>query len=283
MVSSMTDRCFQGYLKFVHQATGITISDDRVSMIESRLRRRLLALNLNSYDEYLTLVQSDEHEQKLFVDSITTNETYFFRTPRIWEYLEQTFLPEWSSKNPNQVFKAWSAAASSGEEAHSVGILCEEFRKSQPGFRYSVLGTDISHAMIERCTEGKYTGKSIRAFQKIHPKWFERCMEPSTDDTYQVNDKIRSRLRFKVHNLFRPFPHHERYDLVLLRNVMIYFNKVDQESLLSSIEPRISDHGILIIGESESLSHVQSQFEKIVNFIYHPIPRPVTAAPIAGE
>lgn len=125
---SISQTCFRKFCKVIHQLTGVTIGSDRTTLVEGRVRRRIRSLSLDSYEEYLQLVETDKREQTTFIDLITTNETYFFRTPRIWSYLFETFLPDWHEQNTGRTFKVWSAAASSGEEAHSLGVLCEAFK-----------------------------------------------------------------------------------------------------------------------------------------------------------
>lgn len=147
------EKCFTDYIKFIHELTGITIGKNRNSLVESRLRKRIVTLNLNSYESDFKRVKEDKAEQVKFVDLVTTNETYFYRTPRIWDYIEKRFLPDWFTKYPNTVFTAWSAAASSGEEAHTLGILCEAFKEKNPTFHYQILGSDISQEMVGLCQQ----------------------------------------------------------------------------------------------------------------------------------
>ena len=149
---------------------------------------------------------------------------------------------------------AWSAAASSGEEAHSLGILCQSFKEKNPEFLYQILGTDISHEMIELCQQGHYSGRSIEAFRKNRPQLFEKYMRNVQNDVFQVRTEIKSRLKFQKHNLFRPIENKDTFDLVLIRNVLIYFTGSDQEKVLRLIAPRLQPDSALIIGESESLS-----------------------------
>lgn len=268
----LSGSCFAEFLKLIHQLTGITISANRTSMIEGRLRRRVLALNLSSYEDYLNRVRTDKTEEAQFIDLVTTNETYFFRTPRIWEYLETRFLPAWARENPGTSLKIWSAAASSGEEAHSLGVICQAFRESHPAFSYQILGTDISGEMVELCQKGEYSGRSIEAFRQTRGSLFERYMRPVSEFSYQADPEIRKRLRFQRHNLFSSLESREKFDLVLLRNVLIYFKGEDQEKVLSLIAARLSEKGLLVIGESESLSHIQVPFRHEEPLIYRPLP-----------
>ncbi len=265
----LSEKCFGEYLNLIHELTGITIAKNRTSMIEGRLRKRVSTLKLSSYEDYLRLVKQDRSEQISFIDLITTNETYFFRTPRIWDYLETKFLPKWIAEHPKQVFTAWSAAASSGEEAHSLGILCQSFKDKHPNFLYQIVGTDISAEMIGLCQSGAYSGRSIESFRKTRTPLFDRFMRLSDSEEFRVSSEIKSRLRFLQHNLFRPLPTQDRFDLVLLRNVLIYFTAKDQETVLSLVEPRLAENGVLIIGESESLTHIRTQFKPIEPFVYN--------------
>lgn len=265
---SISQTCFLKFCKVIHQLTGVTIGSDRTTLVEGRVRKRIRSLNLDSYEEYLQLVENDKGEQTTFIDLITTNETYFFRTPRIWSYLFDSFLPDWYGQNRGRTFKVWSAAASSGEEAHSLGVLCEAFKSENSDFRYQILGTDISKKMVELCDEGVYTGRSLRAFRESKPEWFEEHMNAISSTEFKVNEEIKSRIRFRQHNLFQPLHATDRFDLVLLRNVLIYFKGEDQEKVVSLIAPRLAQDGLLVIGESESLAHINTGFQKKTNYVY---------------
>ncbi|MCB0363198.1 MAG: protein-glutamate O-methyltransferase CheR, partial [Bdellovibrionales bacterium] len=132
MKLDLNQDCLLEAITLVYQLTGITLATSRSSMIEGRLRKRVHALNLDNYHDYLKIVKIDKNEQEIFVDLVTTNETYFYRTPRIWDYIEKKLLPSWFQSNPKAVFTAWSAAASSGEEAHTLAILCQAFKDKNP-------------------------------------------------------------------------------------------------------------------------------------------------------
>lgn len=264
----LSKKCFEGFLELIHQLTGITIAENRNSMIEGRLRRRVTALNLKSYDAYLQLVRDDKVEQVNFIDLVTTNETYFYRTPRIWEYIEKKLLPNWITTHPKTVFTAWSAAASSGEEAHTLGILCQAFKEKHPTFLYQITGTDISNEMVDLCQTGHYSGRSLEAIKKSRPELFEKYMRKTGTENYEVIPEIKSRLKFQQHNLFTSLKIKESFNLVLIRNVLIYFKGQDQEKVISLIEPRMASDGILIIGESESLTHINTNFKSIEPLVY---------------
>lgn len=237
-------------------------------MVEGRLKKRLATLGLGDYESYLARVRADKGEQVHFIDLVTTNETYFYRTPRIWDYVERKLLPEWLATHPKAVFTAWSAASSSGEEAHTLGILCQAFKQKNPGFLYQITGTDISNEMVELCREGRYSGRAIESFKKTRPELFEKYMTAVDAKSFQVVPEIKARLKFHQHNLFKSLLSKEQFDLVLIRNVLIYFTNPDQEKVISLIKPKLAADGTMIIGESESLTNLNTDFKAREPIIY---------------
>ncbi len=262
------ESCFENILVLVHKLIGITIAKNKKSMVQGRLRKRIVSLGLATYEDYYHLVVESKDEKSIFIDLLTTNETYFFRTPRIWKYIEEVYLPQWAQNNAGKTFQAWSAAASSGEEAHSLGIICQKFKEKNPLFNYQIWGSDISREMVSYCMKGEYQGKSIEAFKTSMPDVFQRFMKLNLETKYEVLPEIKKRLSFFEHNLFSPLRNSINFDLILVRNVFIYFTAVDQEVVLSKLWDKLDPEGILIIGESESLANLNCNFKKIDNLIY---------------
>ncbi|MEO0335599.1 MAG: protein-glutamate O-methyltransferase CheR [Pseudomonadota bacterium] len=254
---------------FVHKVTGITLDESRSSMLVGRIRKRVIELELKDYESYLQLVKSNRDEETRFTTLITTNETYFYRTPRVWDFIENEFLPKHFQDESKKV-KIWSAAASTGDEAHTLGIVCEDFRSKNPAFGYSVLGTDISEKVINKANQGVYKGRPTQRFRDTRPDLFQKYMIGSDSEGFRVNPEIKFQIRFKIHNLFQALSGEQKFDLVLLRNVLIYFSKRDQELVLQNIRKVLSPKGYLIIGESESLNRLDTPFEPVKPLIYRP-------------
>ena len=267
-LDDLSENCFKKALQLIHSLTGISIAESRKSMVQGRLRKRAAELKMESYDQYLAFVEQNNDEKVKFIDIVTTNETYFFRTPRIWTYIQDVFLPEWIKRNEGKPFHAWSAAASTGDEAHSLGVLLQAFRDKNPKFSYQILGTDISREMVEICKVGVYKGRAIESFKSSKPDLFLKYMKAGNADGFQVIPEIKARLKFQEHNLFRPLLLKESFDLVLVRNVLIYFKGEDQEKVLKLIEPKLQEDGTLIIGESESLTHIKTGYLPVQPLIY---------------
>jgi len=268
----MRSACFRDYSALIYRLTGITFDIKKKGMLAGRIRRRLRALHIESYEEYYHVVRQSKDEERYFIDCVTTNETSFYRTPRIWEYICDKFLLDYhgAHSNINKELNIWSAAASTGEEAHTLGVVCHHFKQTHPAFRYRITATDISPAVIEEASEGVYRNRSIEKFRKLRPDLFHLYLKGSEEKGYSVIPEIRANIRFKEHNLFSPFSSSETFDLVLLRNVLIYFDKGNQERVLINIRKRLSPDGVLIIGESETLRNLDVEFNPICSAVYRP-------------
>lgn len=243
----------------VRRHTGIVMAERKWTLLHGRLRRRLQALELASYREYLAVLDQSAEEVCHFIDLVTTNETSFFRTPRIWEYLQSAFLPAWHAAHPAATLQVWSAAASTGEEAYSAAMLFEQFRERHPGFRYRILGTDIAQRVLDVGRAGQYLGRNIEGLRKLHPALLEKYFA-THEGTSTVLPALRASVSFRTHNLYQPLPEPTRFDLVLLRNVLIYFDEPGQEAVLESVRRSMADDAVLLVGESESLSRLRTGF-----------------------
>jgi len=267
----LSDSCFDGFVNIIDRVSGITIEKGRKSMLVGRIRRRVRELKLGSYDKYLQYIKDHRDEESNFINLITTNETYFYRTPRVWDFITNDFLCNWYQENHGKKLKIWSAASSTGEEAHTAGVICQDFKIANPGFQYSVLGTDISTDVVARATKGLYIGRAVERFQRTNPQLFKKHMVGDAENGYQVASIVKANISFKKHNLFKSFNNNEKFDLILLRNVLIYFTKENQKRVLANIHRCLSSDGYLIIGESESLSRIGADFESVSPLIYKPI------------
>lgn len=267
---NMDDGDFSKLRAIVHQNTGITIGESRKSMLVSRLRKRLREVDEPSFSSYIARLSKDPNEMQEMTNRVTTNETYFYRTPRVWDYFQDVFLPEFHAKGQSRTMRVWSAAASTGEEAHTVGMLLEQQRQTRPGFDYSVFGTDVSSRVLEVAQRGLYNGRSIARIKKEKPELFARHTVGNDIDGYQVASQIKSRIKFKLHNLLQNLGGVSPFDAIFLRNVLIYFTDEDQEKILKNIRRLIKSDGVLFIGESETLKKLNTEFSQIAPIIYAP-------------
>lgn len=240
-------------IALVRQHTGIAMSERKSILLERRLRPRMQALEIASYQAYLDKVVRDSAEVPHFIDLVTTNDTLFFRTPQVWEYVEHEFLPQWWQAHAGRRLHIWSAAASSGEELYSVAILCAEFQAKAPGFSYQIHATDISQQILAQARAGHYAGRSVEKLRASHPEWVKKYFRTASDGLHVV-DALKQNVELAQHNLLTPLKSRKQFDLVFLRNVLIYFDQDHQQIVLQQARHSMAPHARLILGESESIS-----------------------------
>lgn len=250
-------------LAMVRDYTGITMSERKRTLLQGRLRPRMRMLSISGYGDYLRFVESHPPELPFFIDLVTTNETSFFRTPRIWTYFAETFLPEWQAAHPRDTLNVWSAASSSGEEAWSVAMSADAFRLSTPGFDFRIFGTDICTSVVTKARTGRYQGRSIDGLLAARPDLVARYFS-AEGDAWRVAAELRARVQFERFNLLESLPRERRFDIVFLRNVLIYFDAPTQQTIVSNVVKAMRPGALLVLGESESLQRFDTglQFEQ---------------------
>lgn len=247
------------FIALVREHTGIAMSERKSILLERRLRPRMQVLEIGSYQDYLDKVVRDRAEVPHFIDLVTTNDTLFFRTQQVWDYVEQEFLPQWQRDHAGQTLKIWSAAASSGEELYSMAILGEEFKARTPGFAYQIYATDISQQILAQARAGRYAGRSVEKIRTSHPDWVKKYFQASSHGL-QVVEALKKNVELAQHNLLTPLKQAKQFDLVFLRNVLIYFDREHQETVLQQARHSMAPHARLILGESESISGLDTAY-----------------------
>lgn len=265
--AKMSDEEFNNLVDLVFEHTSIRMNSSKRHLLINRLSRRLRELGIDSYQQYYLFIKSPKGKSELgsFIDSVTTNETYFYRAPKIWDYFYQEYLPEWyNSLKIKKPLKMWCSASSSGEEPYTIGIFCEEFKSKHKDFSWSLAASDISNEMITRCKTGIYSGRSI---SKLKPIFLKKYFSPLPNEEYEVQNTIKKNINFFTHRL-QDNPKGRGFDIIFLRNVMIYFDKEVKEIVLKQMEKAINPGGILVIGESEGLVNLDTNFKYIKPSIY---------------
>ncbi len=249
---ALDDADLRKLLAMVREHTGIAMTERKRSLLQGRLRPRMRALSIPTYADYLRRVESQPGEVPYFIDLVTTNETAFFRTPRVWAYFGDHFLPEWQAAHPRETLQVWSAAASSGEESYSVAMLADGLRLAHPSFDYRIFGTDICSTVVASARAGRYQGRSIEQLVASRPDLIARyfCAE---EGGWRVTTDLRSRVQVECHNLMQPLARGRQFDIVFLRNVLIYFDAPTQQRIVANICGAMKPGALLVLGESESL------------------------------
>jgi chemotaxis protein methyltransferase CheR len=260
----LTEGEFARFQRFIHQAAGITLSASKKALVSGRLAKRVAHHGLASYGKYLDLLASGEvaSEVQTAVDLLTTNETYFFREGKHFEVLrEQAVL----AREQRRALRVWSAASSSGEEAYSMAMVLDDVLGSAP---WEVLGTDISTRVLQRARTGHYPEERTR---HIPPAYLKRyCLRGIGDQqgTLLVTRELRQRVRFAQVNLNTELPNLGQFDLVFLRNVMIYFNAETKRQVVARVLGPLASGGLFCIGHSETLNDITTAVQQVAPSIY---------------
>jgi len=250
------DRDFRRVCRLIHAHAGIHLSAHKLDMVYSRLVRRVRALGLARFSEYLDLVEADpDAEAQAFVNALTTNLTSFFREEHHFGVLAQQLLAD---HRPGEVMQVWCCAASTGEEPYSLAITaCEAFGTLAPPVR--ILATDIDTTVLETAARGVYALERIDALDLPRKRrFFQRGTGPNAGKC-RVHPALQELIDFRPLNLLDPDYglRGAAYTAVFCRNVMIYFDKPTQTHVLERIAPLLATDGRLYAGHSESFTHAQ--------------------------
>ena len=260
----ITDAEFKQFQQFIFDAAGIFMADAKRALVVGRLSKRLSVHGLDSFGAYFRLLASGTlpDEVQMAVDLLTTNETYFFREIKHFDFLRAQAS---AARQYGQMFRVWSAASSSGEEAYSIAMVLDDCMPSAP---WDILGTDISTRVLDGARRALYTLERAR---HIPPDYLRRyCRKGHGEyDGYLLVDKaLRSRVSFRQVNLNVALPEIGQFDVVFLRNVMIYFNNETKRQVVSRVISTLKPGGYFCIGHSESLNGISNAVQMVAPSIY---------------
>ena len=265
----LCDDNLSSLIGLVRKHTGIAMNEHKRVLLQGRLLPRMRALGLESYRDYVARVQSGGPEVEAFVNIVTTNDSAFFRTPAVWRWLENDFLKAWRLNANGGVLRIWSAAAATGEEAYSLAMLCAELREREPAFRFAIHATDIASEALAQARAGVYRGRSAERFQLARPALFAKYMAAGSQaGDHEVTPALRECVSFAEHNLLAPAPMLGHFDLVMLRNVLIYFDEANQERALRQVRAAMRGNARLVLGEQETISRIATPFEFEQHHVY---------------
>ncbi len=264
----ISDSEFGQFQRFIFEAAGITLTEAKKALVSGRLARRLHACRVKSYGEYFSLLMSGESpvELQTAVDLLTTNETYFFREPKHFEFLRKE-ITGGTLRVPS--LRVWSAAASTGEEAYSVAMVLEDCLTGKP---WEVVGSDISARVLKRARAGHYSMDRLGQFPPAYLQRFCLKGRASQEGTLLVQRALRNKVRFQQVNLNEPLPHLGSFEVIFLRNVLIYFSQETKRKVVARVLNLLKPGGYLFIGHSESLIEVTDAVELLAPAIYRKPP-----------
>jgi chemotaxis protein methyltransferase CheR len=260
---SFSDREFKHISEIMYEAAGLSYNDSKKSLIQSRLAPRIQKLGLEGFAEYIAILEdeSEAAEFQMAVDLLTTNETYFFREPKHYDLLQQE-LPGLADKSAISV---WSAASSFGDEAYSTAMLLSDLQISgRVGPNWSILATDISHRVLLSAKEAVYPEDRLRA---VSPERLRRyCLrgEGPAQGQALMQDKIRNRVQFGQLNLCKPFSGLGPFDVIFLRNVLIYFDPPTKVDVVDRVLAALKPGGLFFLGTAEGRVPCKTPLQTVI-------------------
>jgi chemotaxis protein methyltransferase CheR len=261
MVHAISDSEFILFRDLIYGLAGIHMPDTKKGLVSGRLGKRLRQLSLKSFRDYFARVREDAAERQVMVDLLTTNETYFFREPKHFDFLRGELLPRVGQRE----LRVWSAACSSGEEPYSLAMSLADTR----GFGgWRILGTDISGRVLAAARRGVYPMEDAESIPKKYLGRFCLRGVRSQQGKFCIDERLRQRIEFRQLNLNGNWGAMERFHLVFLRNVMIYFNATTKAQLVERIAGQLEPGGHLVIGHSETLNGLTSRFAVVRPSVY---------------
>ncbi len=264
----ISDKEFAQFQRFIHETAGISLSAGKRQLVAGRLAKRLQQLGLPSYGAYFSYLATGgaPDEAQTAVDLLTTNETRFFREPKHFDLLRDLAS---AARGKACSFRVWSAASSTGEEPFSIAMVLADRLGGGP---WQVLASDISMRVLARAQRGHYP---LERAAQIPPGYLKRfCLRglgPQAG-TFLIERSLRSRVQFQQINLNASLPDLGQFDVIFLRNVMIYFNDVTKRQVVARLLATLKPHGHLMIGHSESLHGITDAVEAVAPTVYRKVP-----------
>jgi chemotaxis protein methyltransferase CheR len=251
----LSGRDYARLRELIYTQTGICLSPEKKTMVEVRLKRRLRTLNMATYSAYCDFVfgRKGMREELVFlINVITTNKTDFFREPAHFAFLAQKALPELAVNG--RPFVVWSAGCSSGEEPYTIAMVMSEYAQAHPGFRFHILASDISTAVLEKAEMGVYSTECVAPIPLAFKRKYLLRSRDSNSTRVRVVPELRKLVEFRRLNFMdADYMLAGKVDAIFCRNVLIYFDRATQESILRKLVHNLTPSGYLFVGHSETL------------------------------
>jgi chemotaxis protein methyltransferase CheR len=265
---------FDQFRAFIYDKSGIKVDDKKVTLLSNRIRRRLQAGDFENFDVYYRFLTSTAGaaETEYFLDAITTNETFFFRTQKHFEWLQHDLLPELLAQQRagtrSRSLRIWSAGCASGAEPYTIAICLAENMHRLRDWSLQILGTDISEEELRTAREARFKPRSVEAVTgKLRRRYFQHLAEA---DLWEVRPEIKKLVEFKKHNLMTP-PPEPRFDCIFIRNVLIYFDRESKRVAIGNLISALAVGGYLLVGPSEGIYDMLEPLTRISPLLYQKV------------
>ncbi len=264
MQAALSEQEFHQFQSMLYEIAGISLSSAKKALVTGRLAKRLQHFKVNSYGEYFNLLNRPDTraELQVAIDLLTTNETYFFREVKHFDLLRDTILPAISGNRPVRI---WSGACSSGEEVYSIAMILAEVLGDRP---WEIVGSDISTRVLERAKAGHYPMERAEDIPQAYLSKY--CLKGvgAQTGTFLLDKSLRQRVQIMQVNLNAPLPKLGDFDVIFLRNVMIYFDQKTKQQVVARMLPMLRSNGYFLVSHSESLNGVTDALRVVSPSVY---------------
>jgi len=256
---------YVAFKSLVFKEIGIDLGDSKQSLVQTRLLKRVMHHKLDSYGEYLELVKKDSVEKNEMMNLITTNETYFFREQAHFDFLAK----ELGEYEKSEKYRIWSAAASAGAEAYSIAMLCDSFL---PKAGWEIIGTDINSDVIKKARMGLYPEKWVDKIPANLRKKYCLKGKGRHEGQFLVDRSLSKNMHFSVNNLMLVNREIGTFNMIFLRNVLIYFDAATKKKVVENVMNNLKVGGYLVISLTESLQNIEiKNLKQLDSSIYQKI------------
>ncbi len=260
----LQEKEFTQFRDLIYRIAGISMSPAKKPLVTSRLAKRLQYYGLASYGEYFQMITAanGQTELQMAVDLLTTNETHFFREPKHFDFLRQRILP---ARRPGKPLRIWSAACSSGEEPYSIAMLLDDVLRHAP---WQIVASDLSVRVLEKARTGLYPIERVMEIPSSYLSSYCLKGTGSQEGALLIERKLRERVQFMHYNLTEAPPKLGEFDVIFLRNVMIYFDQDTKRQVVKRLLSLLRPGGHFLVGHSETLNGVNEDLRLVQPAVY---------------
>lgn len=259
---------FDQFRQFLEDACGISLGDNKQYLVTNRIRRILEENNITSFAELVRELKLgiNRRLKEQVIDSMTTNETFWFRDNYPYEHLKTGLLPQLMLPS-NRMFgpvRIWSAACSSGQEPYSISMTVDEYKQKAMGVLtrpVQIIATDLSSTVLDQAKRGEYDQLSV--IRGLTRERLDRYFDKQSESAWTVKPFIKERIEFRSLNLMDSYAPLGKFDVVFCRNVLIYFSADLKRQILQKIHASLRPQGVLYLGSSEGLAGAADLFEMV--------------------
>jgi len=270
-LKELTATEFRRFQLFIYEMSGIRIPDTKRTLLSNRVRRRLKASGFDDFQSYFRHLKSTLGRGELtgFLDAVTTNETFFFRTEKHFKWFHSEFINEMVIQarggQRRRKLRIWSAACSTGEEPYSIAICLAENQLRLRDWKLEIVATDLSEDALQSAREGVYKERAVQSLdEKRRRRHFTKL---KNEPLWRIKPNLQELVHFHRHNLMEPWAG-SAFDCILIRNVLIYFDRQSKQRVVDNLIRSMAAGGYLVVGPSEGIYDMLQDLTKHSTFLY---------------